>query len=356
VAPKHSSILSVSAGEAHVSPPAPSTTLHQTEEIPLLKPYGVAYYPPGRTAVCLGCHVCIWKGHLHGHITLKNHWDPLNISKKPSKTVIAKAVKNYDFLDDNKHVPLPPGPFAPFPFLELLPRDAPPHLRDVIGWHCKGCDKNGRPYQYCCATANSMDKHISSKHRLKRDQKGYSLKQMDCRGHIQHFFLYGEGSHYFRVDPTLLGVQPGSDFDIWYQSLTNAERHPELSTVALTGDGDEGIEMDLPPFLTKAGWINQLHGFSWQHLRKQVLCTRPTVDKSQYLRLPKIARLYFQSTSQSEVTQRLHPANVNILNHWKKWALYAFFSVPCLIDVFLRLPFKLLTNDTTVGGYANAAS
>ena len=278
----------------------------------------MAYYCPGRTTVCLGCRVGFRKGHLHGHITSKNHWDHLNISKKPSKTSITKAVADFDFLDANEHVPLPPGPFAPFPFLELLPGDAPPHLLDNFGWHCKGRDQDGRPCQYCCATTNSMEKHISAKHRLERDRMGYSSKQMYCRGHIQRFFLNGEGSHYFRVDPTLSGVEAGSDFDIWYQSLTEAERRPVLSTAALTGDGDDGIEMDLPPFLTKAGWVNQLRGFSWQDLRKRAMRPRPIVDQSQYLRLPKIAQLYFRSISQSEVTQRLHPANANVLNHWKK--------------------------------------
>jgi len=63
------------------------------------------------------------------------------------------------------------------------------------------------------------------------------------------------------VDPTLLGVEAGSNFNIWYQSLTEAERHPVLLTAALTGDKDDSIEMDLPPFLTKAGWVNQLHRF-----------------------------------------------------------------------------------------------
>jgi hypothetical protein len=166
-----------------------------------------------------------------------------------------------------------------------------------------------------------MEGHISECHVLeKQTQARRTAKDMYKAGAVQRFFTMRTGSSFFRVNPILSGVTRGSDFDIWFASLSEVDREQSLSTAAVVGDGDEGIEMDLSPFLANVGWTRHLEGYSWRSLAKQT--TIPLAAEKSYLhQIPKLALAYFKSMSQEDVTSVVHPTNMKCLNSWKRCVL-----------------------------------
>lgn len=71
----------------------------------------------------------------------------------------------------------------------------------------------------------------------------------------------------------------------------------------MLGDGEEGRSEDSSPFLSKAGWLRQLNGYSWHTL---IQMTMPP-NESYLQKVPKLAEEYFRSVSQVEVARLVHP-------------------------------------------------
>jgi hypothetical protein len=268
--------------------------------------YGIYFYKPLGVFICIVCGTGIQPDRFHGHIVSTTHWGDLTSVRKPSKGHIATAAKHCEFIPHDQPIKLPEGRIRPFPFLKLL-----------TGHYCKGT-KSGKPCQFCCPSPSTMDKHISAHHAVERDSEGYrKSKDMYRSGDMQRWYLSGAGSSCFRVDPTLAGVDPGSDFDLWYASLLPADREGFLSAEAMVGDGDEGIELDVSPFMQKAGWNHQIQGYSWRSLAKKAML--PLRSEDIFLRkVPKLAKEYLDSMSQDDVTASVHPQHLQHLNNWKR--------------------------------------
>jgi hypothetical protein len=162
-----------------------------------------------------------------------------------------------------------------------------------------------------------METHISNCHRIQKQNLLYTARQLFEEGHVQCFFINGHGSNYFRVDPVLSGVQPDSDFDLWYMLLLENDHQQDLSAATMIGDNDEGLKFDLPPFLAKVGWVAQLQGYSWMYLRR--CAALPLANENPHFhKVMEITHVYFWSISQAEVTQNIHPTILNTLNNWKR--------------------------------------
>lgn len=326
------------------------------EDIPGLEPYGVCYYRPGRVAVCICCKTAIRHPHIYGHIVSYLHWRQLRVGKKPSKAAIAALLNDRDFISANESVNLPPGPLAPFPFLKLFPDDDPPEDRDNSGWYCNAQFEGGRPCNFCCRRKNTIQHHISDVHGGESVEKTYRMKKkLFTKGHVQKFFQNREGSSYFRVTPVLTGVEPEGDFSVWYASLTEVDRCQELAASALFGDTDD-VGADISPFLSKAGWISQLEGYSWHDLMTRTMRLKAH-ERLALGKLPQLARAYLHSISQAEVTRSVHPVNLSALNHWKKYVISLVVTCRFLLKKSTsRLPFQLLTNVSSIYDYARVAA
>lgn len=277
----------------------------------------MCYYRPAKVAICTPCKRAIRPENIYGHLVSGRHWGNERVSKRPSKKVITAKLDEFDFISSDEAVALPPGPLAPFPFLQLLPDDAPPHRRAELGWYCLGHLESGAPCLYCCATRKTMLSHIYELHSAEKYNSCLKSTSLYRKGHVQRFFTNTAGSSYFRVDPTLSGVVADSDFDVWYRSLTESERRFTLSSEALTGDGEDGRAEDVSPFLAKVGWTGQLEGYSRLSLIK--LTRPPPAHEKSYLhRVAKLSQAYFRKVSQADVTRLVHPVNLSTFNNWKK--------------------------------------
>jgi hypothetical protein len=74
--------------------------------------------------------------------------------------------------------------------------------------------------------------------------------------------------------------------------LSDLDCQQGLSTLAMIGDDNEGLEFDLPPFLTKVGWIAQLQGSLWTNLWRCAVLPLDN-EKSCFCKIMKITQVYF---------------------------------------------------------------
>jgi hypothetical protein len=274
----------------------------ELEEIPGLSAFGVYFFWANRATgicICLNCKCGVRAGSIHGH--LKNHFAG---KIKLSKMAVMEALAGLPLMNDDEAVAQSHHIIAPYPFLKLYPDDAEIEGKGRAGWHCSYCN-------FCAVNREYAQSHTREKHaeKMVTGPTSAHLKQ----GRMQRFFRTGHGSAYFKVDPVLCGVQSGSDFDIFFSSIQQEKEDGGAPKDACGGVGES--DWDISPFLSKAGWLGQIHGYSGRQMRERVGQLRK--HEASFLRkLPKLAAHYLKSISQAELNS-LSPTALEKLNNWK---------------------------------------
>jgi len=272
-------------GQTHDAPAPLSSPDDQgeLEEIPGLTQFGI-HYLRARS-------ICLRAVNMATHI--KAHKNQLG--KGPSPANIKTCLRKFPLIPDNEPLTLPTTPVAPFSYLKPCPD----------GFHCAYCS-------FACPSRRTMYDHCLTHPEARHQPVDVRFKP----GHVQRFFTSGTGSSYFKVDPLLLGVEKGSDFDIFYSMVQEETRQKSVQNVP--ANTTEGADWDLSPFLARAGWVRQMQGYSKRGMMRRVGPLRKNEDQC-LKRLPQVVRKYLTSITDQDMVGRVHPANLNKLNNWKSY-------------------------------------
>ena len=292
----------------------------ELEPIEGLSPLGIFFHWPGGVCICVNCKFAVRQTHIVGHL-VKHPEHTKRMA--PKRDWVSRMLRGLPLLDEQEEVPLPSGTLAPFPFLELH-RDAQGH---PLGRHCSLCD-------FCCLTEETMRHHVNdpSMHdERQRNRAVYTAGQLSTKGYVQRFFVSGEGSSYFRVDPLLSGVQKGGDFDLFLNSVRSSQGGDDMPYDGSRHDVPSE-PWDVSPYLARTGWPEHLKGYSWGSMIKAVGKLR-TDDPIFLNKLPDLAHSYFKSLSSTDVMRFVHPANLDQLSHWKRYAILTTVGAPNRTDL-----------------------
>ena len=230
--------------------------------------------------------------------------------------LILEYLKPFAVLDDRSTFKVP----GRLPLLDFIQIPKPEKSSDPpgLGYYCTfpGCDA-------ASLYKKSIKNHIYDCH---RDRGGRSSSQLWERGYVQRLFSNGSGKQYLRVNPLLKTVTSGSAFDQWYSTFR--ESGGPWQTVRLHS---AKLPENLNGFLTKAGWLTQIQGYSVSSLTRLIsipkLCLSSSADPLYRIRDTAIA--YLRSITPQDLGT-VYPSNLRQLNHWKKHQ-YDFFVA--LLDV-----------------------